>query len=62
MSEPIKEQIEPQDTPGDVARRTAEGRDQATPFFVLGGVTLTVAVVAGILITALVILWWVLAR
>jgi hypothetical protein len=62
MTEPIKERIEPQDTPPDLARRTAEGKDQATPFLALTGVTLVVAAIAGILIAALVTLWWVLAR
>ena len=62
MTERIKEEIEPQDAPPDQARRVAEGRDQATPFLALTGVTLTVAVVAGIIIVALVTLWWVIAR
>ena len=62
MTEPIKERVEPQDAPPELVRRTAEGKDQATPFLALTGVTIAVALVAGTLIAVLVTLWWVLAR
>ena len=62
MTEPVKEYVEPKDTPQDQVRRTAEGKDQATPFLALTAVTLGVGAVAGILIAALLVLWWVLAR
>jgi hypothetical protein len=62
MTEPIKEQVEPKDTPPDLVRRTAEGKDQATPFLALTGVTLTIAVVAGALIAVLLLVWWLIAR
>jgi hypothetical protein len=52
VSEPVEERV----------RETARGQDEATPARALGGVTLTVGVVAGILIAALVLLWWFLAR
>ena len=62
MTEPIKEKVEPTDTPPDLARRTAEGKDQATPFLALTGVTLTVAIAAGALIAVLLLVWWLIAR
>jgi hypothetical protein len=52
VTDPIQEQV----------RKTARGDDPATPARVLAGVTLTVAIVAGILIAVLVFLWWYLAR
>jgi hypothetical protein len=48
MSDPIKE--------------TARGRDEATPARVLFGVALTVWAAAGVLMAALLLLWWLLAR
>ena len=62
MTEPIKDKVEPKDTPPDLARRTAEGKDQATPFLALTGVTLTIAVAAGALIAVLLLVWWLIAR
>jgi hypothetical protein len=44
----------------DSARETARGHDAATPARALTGVTLVVGVVAGVLIVALLILWYVL--
>ena len=38
-------------------RTTARGSDEATPARALTGVTLVIAVVAGVLIVALLILW-----
>jgi hypothetical protein len=52
MSEQIEEQVQ----------KAARGEDAATPARVLTGVTLVVGLVAGILIAALVFLWWYLAR
>ncbi len=52
MTEPIKEQ----------AREVARGEDEKTPWLALGGVTATIAVVAGILIAVVLFLWWYLAR
>ena len=44
----------------DPVRDTARGRDDATPTRALTGVTLFVGVVAGVLIVALLILWYAL--
>jgi hypothetical protein len=44
----------------DPIRETARGRDDATPVRALTGVTLVIGVVAGVLIAALLILWYVL--
>jgi hypothetical protein len=44
----------------DSARETARGRSDATPARALAGVTLFIGVIAGVLIVALLILWWVL--
>ena len=44
----------------DSARDTARGRDEATPARALTGVTLLIGVVAGTLIVALLIVWYVL--
>jgi hypothetical protein len=62
MTEPTKDDLEPRSTPEELVRRTAEGKDEKTPFLALGGVALTVALFAGILIAALATLWFVLAR
>jgi hypothetical protein len=53
VTEPLRKLEEP-------ARETARGRDEATPARALAGVTLTIGVVAGVLIVALLILWSVL--
>jgi hypothetical protein len=52
MTEPIEKPV----------RETARGKDEATPIRALAGVTVTVGIVAGILIAVLVLLWWLLAR
>ena len=52
MTEPIQDQI----------RKTERGDDEATPARALAGVTIVVGIVAGILIAALLLLWWYLAR
>jgi hypothetical protein len=44
----------------DSVSDTARGRDDATPARALTGVTLLIGVVAGVLIVALLILWYVL--
>jgi hypothetical protein len=44
----------------DSVSDTARGRDDATPARALTGVTLVIGVVAGVLIVALLILWYVL--
>jgi hypothetical protein len=44
----------------DPLKETARGRDDATPVRALTGVTLVIAVVAGVLIVALLILWYAL--
>jgi hypothetical protein len=62
MTDPIKEQVEPEDTPADQHRRVAEGRDQATPFLALGGVAISVWAVVAVLAVVLLLVWWLLAR
>jgi hypothetical protein len=52
MTEPIKEEI----------RRTAEGRDAATPARALFGVALTVWLAAAILTAVVLVVWWLVAR
>ncbi len=44
----------------DPIRETARGHDDATPARALAGVTLVIGVVAGLLIVALLILWYAL--
>jgi hypothetical protein len=44
----------------DPLKETARGRDDATPARALTGVALVIAVVAGVLIVALLILWYAL--
>jgi hypothetical protein len=44
----------------DPLKETARGRDDATPARALAGVTLVIAAVAGVLIVALLILWYAL--
>jgi hypothetical protein len=51
MTEPVRNRVE------EPVRRTARGTDEATPARALTGVALVIAVVAGILIVALLILW-----
>jgi hypothetical protein len=41
----------------DLAHDVAQGRHEATPFFVVGSVALTIGVVAALVIAALLILW-----
>ena len=40
------------------AREAARGESERTPLLVLGGVGGTIALVAGILIVVLLLLWW----
>jgi len=51
MTEPVRDRVE------EPVRTTARGTDEATPARALTGVVLVIAVVAGILIVALLILW-----
>jgi len=51
MTEPVRDRVE------EPVRTTARGTDEATPARALTGVALVIAVVAGILIVALLILW-----
>jgi hypothetical protein len=44
----------------DPLKETARGRDEATPARALTGVTLVIGVVAGLLIVALLIVWYAL--
>jgi hypothetical protein len=44
----------------DPVKETARGRDEATPARALTGVTLVIGTVAGLLIIALLIVWYVL--
>jgi hypothetical protein len=44
----------------DPVRDTARGRDDATPARALSGVTLFIGIVAGVLIVALLIVWYAL--
>jgi hypothetical protein len=44
----------------DQLTKTARGRDDATPARALTGVTLVIGVVAGLLIVALLIVWYAL--
>jgi hypothetical protein len=48
--------VEPQ-TPPELAREVARGRSGRTPFFVLGGVALVVWLTAGVIATAVILLW-----
>jgi hypothetical protein len=51
MTEPVRDRVE------EPVRDTARGTDEATPARALTGVALVIAVVAGVLIVALLILW-----
>ena len=51
MTEPVRDRVE------EPVRSTARGHDDATPARALTGVALVIAVVAGILIVALLIIW-----
>jgi hypothetical protein len=52
MTEPIKEEV----------RKTAEGRDAATPARALFGVALTVWGIAAVITAVLLVVWWLIAR
>jgi type IV secretory pathway VirB3-like protein len=52
MTEPIKEEV----------RKTAEGKDAATPARLLFGVAVTVWVAAGVLTVVLFLVYWLVAR
>ncbi len=51
---------DPRETIERTVQEVARGRSERTPWFVLGGVTLVVAIVAGVVI-AIAVLVWVLA-
>ena len=51
MSEPVRDRVE------KPVRSTSHGTDEATPARALTGVALVIAVVAGVLIVGLLILW-----
>jgi hypothetical protein len=52
MTEPLEEEV----------RKTAEGRDAATPARVLFGVALTVWGIAALITAVLLVVWWLIAR
>jgi disulfide bond formation protein DsbB len=52
MTEPVKDEI----------RKTAEGRDAATPARALFGVALTVWAVAAVITAVLLLVWWLIAH
>lgn len=55
VTEPTRETdapLEPQ------AREAARGESERTPLLVIGGVGGTIAIVAGILIAVLLLVWW----
>jgi hypothetical protein len=52
MTEPIEKEI----------RKTARGRDEATPARALFGVALTVWGAAALITAVLLLLWWLIAR
>ena len=52
MTEPVEKEI----------RKTARGRDEATPARALLGVALTVWLAAGVLAAVLLLVWWLIAR
>jgi hypothetical protein len=41
-----------------IVRKVARGRDEATPFYLLGGVTLSIGVIAAVLIAIGLILYY----
>lgn len=49
---------EPVETPKRLFRRAARGRDETTPALVLGGVTLVIAVVVTVLVTAVLLVYF----
>ena len=54
VTEPPRESDAPLEQP---AREAARGRSERTPFLVIGGVGGTIAIVAGILILIMVLVW-----
>jgi hypothetical protein len=46
----------------DEVRKTARGRDEATPARALFGVALTVWFAAAVFIAVLLLVWWLIAR
>lgn len=57
MTEPGREQDAPLERE---AREVARGASEQTPAFVFGGVMTVIAIVAGIVIAAALLLWWAL--
>jgi hypothetical protein len=57
VTEPSREQDAPLERE---AREAARGASERTPAFVFGGVFTLIAVVAGIVIAAALLLWWAL--
>lgn len=49
---------EPVETPKRLFRRAARGRDETTPAIVLGGVTLVIGVVVAVLVTAVLLVYF----
>ena len=49
---------EPVETPKRLFRRAARGRDEATPALVLGGVTLAIGAVVAVLVTAVLLVYF----
>jgi hypothetical protein len=41
-----------------IIRKTARGRDEKTPFYLLGGVTLSISLVAAVLIAVALVLYY----
>jgi hypothetical protein len=48
---------EPVETPKRLVRRAARGKDETTPAIVLGGVTLVIAIVVAVLVTAVLLVY-----
>jgi len=49
---------DPVETPKRLHRKAARGKDEATPAIVLSGVTLTIAVVVGLLVAAVFLVYF----
>ena len=49
---------EPVETPKRLLRRAERGKDEATPVIVLGGVTLVVAIVVGVLLAVVLLVYF----
>jgi hypothetical protein len=49
---------EPVETPKRLFRRAARGRDETTPAIVLGGVTMLIGVVVGVLVAVVLLVYF----